>query len=363
MFFREKGLVRAALDCALVGVVLALNLWRITRAMSGPRLLCIVIPCFDEEHVVERTYAELKRVLDDLEGYRYLLYFVDDGSRDTTLYKLNALARRDETVRVLSLSRNFGHQAAITAGLDFVDARADAVLVMDADLENPPALIPRMLDELARGHDVVMGVREGEREVALWKRVASRAFYWLFNKLSDVPIEPGAPDFFVLSRRARAALARMPEQRRFLRGMVAWIGFSRAHVPYRPPPRAGGHSKYTLARMLRFGADAIYAFSSAPVRLVGALGLLSTCVGVVLGAVSCARALFSLAVPTPLWGGAMLAFMGGLQLVALAMLGGYVARAFEAAQGRPMYIVKQAPDEPVRTLEPRVIHARTRRIS
>src|SRR5262245_31645302 len=145
--------------------------------MSGPRLLCIVIPCYDEEHVVERLHAELGRVLDALPDTRHLLYFVDDGSRDDTLAKLNALARRDRAVRVLSLSRNFGHQVAISAGLDFVDRRADAVLVMDADLENPPTLIPRMLDELGRGHDVVLGVREGEREVSVWRRLGSRAFY------------------------------------------------------------------------------------------------------------------------------------------------------------------------------------------
>jgi glycosyltransferase involved in cell wall biosynthesis len=332
--------------------------------MSGARLLCVVIPCFDEELVIERAHAEIKRVLESLEGTRHLLYYVDDGSRDATLYKLNALARRDETVRVISLSRNFGHQAAITAGLDFVDRRADAVLVMDADLENPPSVIPRMLDELERGHDVAMGVRARPRQVGIWQRTASRAFYWAFNRLSDVPIEPGAPEFFMLSRRAREALARMPEQRRFLRGMVAWMGFSRALVPYVPPSRAAGESKYTLARMLSFASDALYAFSSAPVRLLGLLGALLSLSGVALGALSGARALLELSVPTPLWSSALVLFALGLQLLGLGLVGGYVVRAFEASRGRPMYLVKQSPDDLSRAAEPRAIGAHgTRRIS
>jgi glycosyltransferase involved in cell wall biosynthesis len=329
--------------------------------MSGPRLLCIVIPCYDEEHVVEQLHAELKRVLSALDDVRHLLYFVDDGSRDGTLARLNALARRDRAVRVLSLSRNFGHQVAISAGLDFADRRADAVLVMDADLENPPALIPRMLGELEHGHDVVLGVREGEREVSLWRRWGSRGFYWLFNRLSDVPIEPGAPDFYLLSRRAREALARMPEQHRFLRGMVTWLGFPRSQVAYRPPARAAGRSKYTLGLMLRLGGDALYAFSRAPVRLVGWLAAGSGLGGMLLGALAMWRALAGQGAPAALWVPALVLAVCGLQLAALALVGGYVARAFQTAQGRPLYLVKQAPDDGssearVSTLSSRRIH-------
>ena len=328
----------------------------------SPRLLCVVVPCFDEELVVEQAHAEITRVLDTLDGHRALLYFVDDGSRDATLYKLNMLARRDERVRVISLSRNFGHQAAITAGLDLADRRADAVLVMDADLENPPSVIPRMLEELERGHDVVLGVRARSRQVGIWQRAASRAFYWVFNRLSDMPIEPGAPEFFMLSRRAREALQRMPEQRRFLRGMVAWMGFSRALVPYVPPARAAGESKYTLGRMLSFASDALYAFSSAPLRLLGTLGALALLSGLTLGLAAVVRACLALSVPTPLWVSGLVLATLGVQLTGLGLVGGYVVRAFEASRGRPTYLVKQAPDE--RAAEPRVLNARgPRRIS
>lgn len=312
---------------------------------SVTRLLCVVVPCFEEEQAVEHTYVELKRQLALLADYRHLLYFVDDGSTDNTLAVLNELASRDRAVRVLSLSRNFGHQAAITAGLDHVDRRADAVLVMDADLENPPALIPFLLAELDRGHDIAMGVRRGERAVGLWKRLASRAFYWLFNRLSEVPIEPGAPEFFVLSRRAREALSRMPEQRRFLRGMVAWIGFSRAHVPYDSPARVRGTSKYTFARMLRFASDALFAFSSVPVRLIVLLGVLSMLLGgSVLGAALLALPWQGSLGPVAALGGLGVAF-AGLQLAAIGVVGSYVARSFEASRGRPLYLLKQAPDE------------------
>jgi glycosyltransferase involved in cell wall biosynthesis len=314
--------------------------------MDGPaRLLCVVVPCFDEEQVVAHTYAELKRELALLTDYRALIYFVDDGSQDGTLAQLNELARHDRGVRVLSLSRNFGHQAAITAGLDHADWRADAVLVMDADLENPPALIPALLAELERGHDVAMGVRAQPARVGMAKRLASRAFYWLFNRISEVPIEPGAPEFFALSRRAREALARMPEQRRFLRGMVAWIGFSRAHVPYRPPARVGGRSKYTFARMWRFAADAMFGFSSFPVRAIMLLGALCALAGTaLLGGALVTLPWVSTLGPVAAIAGVVTA-LAGLQLGALAVLGGYVARSFEASRGRPLYLLKQAPDE------------------
>jgi polyisoprenyl-phosphate glycosyltransferase len=313
--------------------------------VSAARLLCVVVPCFDEEQAIEHTYAELKRVLAGLHGYRSLVYFVDDGSGDGTLAKLNELAKSDRAVRVLSLSRNFGHQIAITAGLDHVDRRADAVLVMDADLENPPALIPRLLAELERGHDVVMGVRQGERAVGLWKRLASRAFYRLFNLLSEVPIEPGAPEFFVLSRRAREALARMPEQRRFLRGMVAWIGFSRVHVPYAPPARVRGRSKYTFARMVRFASDALYAFASIPTRLVLLLGALLGLTGAGLSLAALLALPWTSALGPVIALAGVLCVLAGLQLAAAALLGGYVARSFEASLGRPLYLLKQVPDE------------------
>ncbi len=326
------------------------------------RLLCIIVPCFNEEEVIEQTWAAIHHVVSDLEHMRTLLYFVDDGSTDTTLFKLNALARRDPDVRVIALSRNFGHQAAISAGLDLADRHADCVLVMDADLENPPALIPKMLESMDHGYDVVMGARAAERAVPLWNRWASRSFYWLFNRLSDLPIKAAAPDFFLLSRRAREALARMPEQRRFLRGMVAWIGFDRAYVEYVPPARAAGHSKYTFARMLEFASDAVFAFSSLPLRLALRLGLTLSGLGVI-ALLACALAFASTRAYSPwLILAALITALAGFQITAVGLVGGYVGRVFEESKGRPLYLLKQAPDErrvepariaPAATLNPR----------
>jgi dolichol-phosphate mannosyltransferase len=323
--------------------------------MDAPRvrLLCIVVPCFDEAEVLGHTYTELKRVLTGLAGYRHLIYFVDDGSRDATLLELNRLARRDESVRVLSLSRNFGHQVAIIAGLEHAERRADAVLVMDADLENPPALIPDMLAQLERGHDVVLGVRERGRQVGALRRLGSRAFYWLFNRLSDVPITPGAPDFFLLSPRAREGLERMVEQRPFLRGMVAWLGFAAARVPYVPPARAKGRSKYTLSRMLRLAEDALFAFSSGPARLLLRAGVLFTALGLPLLTFAAWTALQSAPSLPALIAGMMLA-VSGLQLAALGVVAGYLVRALEQARGRPLYLLKQLPDEQ-RSAEARLV--------
>jgi glycosyltransferase involved in cell wall biosynthesis len=311
---------------------------------SGARLLCIVVPCFDEAEVLSCTYAELKRVLAGLAGYRHLIYFVDDGSRDGTLAELNRLARHDESVRVLSLSRNFGHQVAIIAGLEHAERRADALLVMDADLENPPALIPQMLAELERGHDVVLGVRETGRRVGVGRRLGSRAFYWLFNQLADVPITPGAPDFFLLSPRAREALEGMAETRPFLRAMVAWIGFPAARVPYVPPARAQGRSKYTLSRMLRLAEDALFAFSSAPARLLLRAGGAAVLLGLLL--------LSFVAWPGVAAGSGLQALIAGLalsasgvQLVGLGVIAGYLVRALEDGRARPRYVLKQVPEE------------------
>jgi dolichol-phosphate mannosyltransferase len=199
--------------------------------------------------------------------------------------------------------------------------------------------------------------------VGWWKRLLSRGFYWLFNRLSDVPIEPGAPDFFVLSRRAREALARMGDRRRFLRAMVVWIGLPRAHVAYVPPPRVGGRSKYTLGRMLRLASDALLAFSFAPLQLVALLGAAVAFVGGLVLAVGTVRGLMGLESSLLLWLSGFLSVLGGLQLGALGLVGAYVARIFEQSQGRPLYVLRQAPEE--LGTEPRVVEvaARPRRAS
>jgi polyisoprenyl-phosphate glycosyltransferase len=305
------------------------------------RSLSIVVPCFDEELVVGHTYARLCRVLDTMPGLYAELCFVDDGSRDDTFAALTRLAAGDPRVRVVALSRNFGHQAAITAGLDQAFPRADAVLVMDADLETPPELLPRMLDALAAGHDVVMGVRAEERAVGALRRLASRWFYAAFNLLSDVPIEPGAPDFYLLSARARDALAKMPERNRFLRAMVTWIGFPRAYLPYSPGTRPAGQSKYTFRRMRRLASDALFAFSSAPVKIAMLVGALLACLGAGFAIWLLGGWLGGQAPSTAALIGTGFALASGLQLLAVGAVGSYVVRGLDESRARPLYLVRQ----------------------
>ena len=309
------------------------------RAMRRQRLV-VVTPCFNEDAVVGRFFEAVVAALDPVPDLELSLLFVDDGSTDGTLVRLNELRERDPRVGVLSLSRNFGHQVALSAGLS--RARGDAVVLMDCDLQHPPSLLPRMIELWRAGHDVVSAVRSSTEDGSFWKDFNSRVFYWLIQKLSDTPIEPGAADFCLLSERAHRALLAMPERHRFLRGMVAWIGFPRAFVSYDAPARAAGSSKYDLGRMVALALDAVFAFSVTPIRLMRRAGLIITLLGLVYLVYIFGRA-FTLGDLEPGWGSVVstLLILGGLQLVFMGVIGEYLARVFEEVKARPLFLVKQ----------------------
>lgn len=315
--------------------------------MSRPTV-SVVAPCYNEAEGIARFHAELARVLDGLDAFDFEIILVDDGSTDGTPARLNELAARDRRVRVLSLSRNFGHQAALSAGLDA--AAGDAVLMMDSDLQHPPALIPLLLLRWREGFDIVSTVRRDAPHTGLLKRWSAGGFYRLFNMLSGTRIEPGAADFCLLSRRACDALCCLPERHRFLRGLTSWIGFSRCYVPYQAAERIAGDSRYTPRKMLQLAADALFSFSAEPMRIATKLGLAVVGVGIVYLAYIVGRAL--------LWGDlvegwasliGVVLLLGGVQLVFLGIVGEYVARVFEEAKGRPLYLLKQAGSPPVRS--------------
>ena len=315
---------------------------RQTEPPSGPALerLVVVTPCFNEEAVVARFHEAATRQLEALEGLDYRILFVDDGSSDGTLEELNALRARDPRVQVSSLSRNFGHQIALTAGL--AQARGDAVILMDSDLQHPPELIPRLVDEWRQGHDVVSAVRRDTADGSVFKNFSSRVFYWLIGKLSDTPIEPGAADFCLLSHRAQQALQRMPEHHRFLRGMVSWVGFPRAFVYYDAPARVAGESKYDLRRMVRLALDAVFSFSVTPIRLMRRFGLILIALGFVYLFYIILR-FFVLRDLEPGWGSVIstVVILGGMQLASMGIIGEYLARVFEEVKARPLYLLKQ----------------------
>ena len=302
--------------------------------------LSVVVPCFDEEAVIGETHRRLVAVLETVPGLDFEIVYVDDGSRDATLSLLRGLHGADPRVRVLALSRNFGHQIAITAGMR--GAAGDAVVVIDADLQDPPEVIHDMIDRWRGGADVAYGVRLEREGEGAFKRWTAGAFYRLLARLSDTPIPLDTGDFRLMDRRVVDALLAMPERDRFLRGLVAWLGFRQEPVTYRRAPRAAGETKYLLNKMLHFGADGILSFSLVPLRIAIWLGFLASTFAL-LGIVYA----LSLRLFTDVWvtGWTLLfiamLFLGGVQLIVIGVLGEYVGRIYGEAKRRPLYLVKE----------------------
>jgi polyisoprenyl-phosphate glycosyltransferase len=316
------------------------------------KLLSVVAPVYNEEATIDEFYA---RVCSSLEGTVFELVLVDDGSTDSSPQALDRIAAEDPRVRVVYLSRNFGHQTALTAGLDH--AEGDAVVMLDADLQDPPELIPEMLDHWRRGCDVVYAVREEREGESRFKLSTARWFYKLFDKLAQVELQHNAGDFRLLGRRALDALLSMRERNRFLRGMTVWVGYTQAAVPYSRDARYAGETKYTLSKMLRFSLDAISSFSHRPLQLATLLGfLISTVSFIAIPVVIVLRILGSY---LPGFGAITIAvlLLGGIQLIALGIIGEYVGRIYDEVKGRPLYLVKARrnmpdPDEPECDLSP-----------
>jgi glycosyltransferase involved in cell wall biosynthesis len=317
-----------------------MNASRTGDAESHCVLISVVIPCFDEEEVIVMTYRRLVDVLETIPRADFELVFVDDGSRDRTLEMLCSLQATDRRVRVVAFSRNFGHQLAVTAGLEH--ARGDAVILIDADLQDPPEIIGDMLLRWRQGVDVVYGVRaerEGETAFKLW---TAKAFYRAINRVSDVAIPVDTGDFRLMDRAVVDALLSMPERDRFIRGMVAWLGFRQEAVPYKRAARLAGETKYPLRRMLHFALDGILSFSLAPLRLAIWMGFVTAGVA----ALGLIYALF-MRVLTNIWvPGWTLLFIacssiGGIQLIFLGILGEYVGRTYGEVKRRPLYVVRE----------------------
>jgi dolichol-phosphate mannosyltransferase len=309
-----------------------------------PRKLSIVCPAYNEEEVLPLFHAELCAVLARLEpDYEAEIIYVDDGSRDGTLAVIRALAARDARVRYLSFSRNFGHQAALTAGLEH--ARGDAVVTMDSDLQHPPELLPALVQKWQEGFEVVLTIREEDRRLGFVKRFTSKFFYRVMGWLSSTDIRMAAADYRLMSRRALDALLRLRETHRFLRGMVQWLGFPAAEVPFRPGGRRAGVSKYGLLRMLNLAGDGLLSFSCVPLRIATFLGLLSVAFSLIFSAYLTACWLLGGEGPGM---GAVLASMhllGGCILCAVGLVGEYVGRIYEQVKGRPLYVLKEASGE------------------
>lgn len=302
-----------------------------------PGLLSIVIPIFNEEEVLPHLRARMEEFLPVL-PCEYELILVNDGSRDGSLAFLRSWARADSNVVVLALSRNFGHQAASTAGLDY--AHGDAVVLMDADLQDPPELVLRMIAEYTRGFDVVYAQR-GAREGETWfKRMSAWGFYRVMRALASQDLPPDTGDFRLISSACLRSLRDMRETHRFLRGMVAWLGFSQTAVTFVRPPRVAGNTKFTLSKMLRFAWVAAISFSPLPLRVVFGMGILVAVAAMVIGAYAVGSSLLHYYV-IPGWTSLMftLCLVGSFILIGMGMVGEYIAKIYEEVKGRPLYII------------------------
>jgi dolichol-phosphate mannosyltransferase len=301
-------------------------------------VISVVAPVYNEHGTLPELHRRLTATLAELAPYEIVL--VDDGSADGSWESLLELAARDPHLRLLRLSRNFGHQAALSAGLDA--ARGEAIVLMDADLQDPPEVIPQLVAKWREGYDVVYAVR-GDREGEPRLRLASIGlFYRLLHRISPTGIPQNAGDFRLLSRRAADAISAMPERARFLRGMTSWIGYRQTGVPYRRDARYAGQSKYPFRKLVRLGLDGITSFSTAPIKLVTAIGfaLVVFCVGVL--AWTLYVRFFTSHHPQG-WTSviAVVLLLGGVQLLSLGVIGQYVARIFDETKQRPLYLVDE----------------------
>lgn len=302
-------------------------------------LISIVVPCHNEAGSVVRLHAAVTEVM-EASGQEHELLFVDDGSSDGTLDRLLDLARDDHRVRIIELSRNFGKEAALTAGLE--QCRGDAVIPMDADLQDPPSLIPVLIAEWQKGAEVVLAIRSDRNADSWLKRTSALAFYSLFNRFTPTRIPRNAGDFRLMSRVVVDAVAQLPERNRFMKGLFAWVGFRTVQVTYRREARQGGESKFSGWKLWNFALEGITSFSTAPLRiwtyvgLSGALAAAAYGVFLIISTVVHGR-------DVPGYASLMVAilFLGSLQLTALGMIGEYIGRNYIESKGRPRYIIRK----------------------
>ena len=307
--------------------------------MQRTTLISVVVPVYNESAGIRAFHERASKALESLPDATHELIYVDDGSQDGSLEQLAAFAGSDPRVRVVKLSRNFGHQIAITAGLD--RARGDCAVVIDADLQDPPEVIARMVDEWQRGYDVVYGVRSVRRGEGTMKRLTASAFYRLLDRIVGIRIPVDVGDFRLLSRRALAQLNQLREKDRFVRGLVSWIGFRQTGVRYERDERYAGETKYPYRKMLKFALDGITSFSTVPLKLASWLGYATSLLAFLyLASVFVQRAL---GITVQGWATIMVALLllGGVQLICLGIMGEYLGRIFNEIKPRPIYVVEE----------------------
>ncbi len=301
------------------------------------KLLSLVVPAFNEEEAMEQSFERTYRAMSSI-GYPFEIIYIDDGSRDRTWEIISRLAREHEEVKALRFSRNFGHQLAVTAGMD--EAKGDAVIIMDADLQDPPEVIADMVKAWEQGADIAYGKRMHRKGETAAKKLTAWCYYRLLNFMSAYPIPLDTGDFRLLDKAVADEFKVLREHNRFLRGMSAWLGYNAVPVEYVREERCAGKTKYTLKKMLRLAADGIFGFSSRPLTLIGWAGIAVLCIAL-LGLIATIACAAVTGVPGWLWAVCALVLLDGVILCAMGVQGAYTQRIYDEVKGRPLYIIKE----------------------
>jgi len=301
------------------------------------KLFSLVVPLYNEEDVLNESYKRIKATLENMHGYDYEIIMINDGSRDNTLKLAKNICVLDRKVKLLSFSRNFGHQVAITAGLDF--AKGDFIGFIDADLQDPPELLGEMVRLLDfDGNDVVYGTRTKRDGETFFKKITSKVYYRVLNFFSDIDIPLDTGDFRVITKQVADVLRGMKEKDRFIRGLVSWVGFKQTSVLFERDKRFAGETKYSLKKMIELSLNGIYSFSSNPLKLAQILGFCLFCIGIVTSLIGVIFKALSIQNNSS---GLLVLFLGSFNLLCLGIIGEYVGRIYNEVKGRPLYIIKE----------------------
>lgn len=302
-------------------------------------LISVIVPCYNEEAVLSATINRLTSTLTNLSSFDFEIIIVNDGSRDSTRLIVEERMKQDNRIKLVNLTRNFGHQIAVSAGLN--KSSGAAAVIIDSDLQDPPELIEEFLKQWENGFDVVYGVRANRLGESRFKKYSAWIFYRLLNKMTDLEIPPDVGDFRLISRRVITTINAFPEKSRYLRGLISWTGYPSVGVPYVREPRFAGETKYPLKNMLRLARQAIFSFSNKPMELVITLGSLIAFSSIVASAwFTGSQILLGVAIPG--WTGLIVAvtFLGGIQILAIGIVGSYVGQIFNEVKGRPLYVIE-----------------------
>ena len=303
------------------------------------KVISVVIPMYYEEDVAKECYNRTNKVLKKLNKYEYEIIFVNDGSKDKTLDILEEIARKNKNVKVISLSRNFGHQAAVTAGLKY--AMGDAVVIMDADMQDPPEVIEKMIKLWEEGNEVVYAKRKARKGETAFKLLTAKMFYRILNGLSDVEIPKDTGDFRLADKKVIEVINSLPEHNKFLRGLFSWVGFKQEPLEYERQERFAGKTKYPLKKMLKLASDGIISFSKKPLKIVGIIGGTSVMVSFGLLIYALISYIFKLNQLTAGWTSLMvtITFLSGMQLLSIWLISEYIGKIYDESKGRPEYII------------------------